>query len=140
MIRAYIGHGRLDTLQHLMILREIYTDLMCYHNFFQPVMKMIQKNYIDEVHYRRVFDTARPPLDRLAETNVVTKDNLEMLMYMRDQVDIVALRERLEKNITNLWRVKPKKDATPVNIFDTLRKEEDKASVTFSFEPTKPVR
>lgn len=88
---------RLDTLQHLMILREIYTDLMCYHNFFQPVMKMIQKNYIDEVHYRRVFDTARPPLDRLAETNVVTKDNLEMLMYMRDQVDIVALRERLEK-------------------------------------------
>ncbi|MCL7413878.1 MAG: transposase family protein [ANME-2 cluster archaeon] len=140
LIRAYIGHGRLDTLQHLMILREIYTDLMCYHNFFQPVMKMIQKNYIDEVHYRRVFDTARPPLDRLAETNVVTKDNLEMLMYMRDQVDIVALRERLEKNITNLWHVKPKKDATSVNIFDTLRKEEDKASVTFSFEPTKPVR
>jgi hypothetical protein len=140
LIRAYIGHGRLDTLQHLMILREIYTDLMCYHNFFQPVMKMIQKNYIDEVHYRRVFDTARPPLDRLAETNVVTKDNLEMLMYLRDQVDIVALRERLEKNITNLWRVKPKKDATPVNIFDTLRKEEDKASVTLSFEPTKPVR
>ncbi|MDF1520767.1 MAG: hypothetical protein P1P73_09840, partial [Brevefilum sp.] len=88
----------------------------------------------------RVFDTARPPLDRLAETNVVTKDNLEMLMYMRDQVDIVALRERLEKNITNLWHVKPKKDATSVNIFDTLRKEEDKASVTFSFEPTKPVR
>ena len=38
-----------------------------------------------------------PPLDRLAETNVVTNENLEMLMYMRDQVDIVALRERLEK-------------------------------------------
>ena len=140
LIRAYIGHGRLDTLQHLMILREIYTDLMCYHNFFLPVMKTIQKNYIDEVHYRRVFDTARPPLDRLAETNVVTKDNLEMLMYMRDQVDIVALRERLERNITILWRVKPTKIATPVNIFDTLRKEEDKASVTFSFEPKEPVR
>ncbi len=140
LIRAYIGHGRLDTLQHLLTLREIYNDLMCYHNFFQPVMKTIQKKYIDEVHYQRVFDRARPPLDRLAKTNVVTKDNLEMLMYMRDQVDIMALRERLEKNITNLWRVKPKKDATPVNIFDTLRKEEDKASVTFSFEPTKPVR
>jgi hypothetical protein len=140
LIRAYIGHGRLDTLQHLLTLREIYNDLMCYHNFFQPVMKTIQKKYIDEVHYQRVFDRARPPLDRLAKTDVVTKDNLEMLMYMRDQVDIMALRERLEKNITNLWRVKPKKDATPVNIFDTLRKEEDKASVTFSFEPTKPVR
>ena len=103
-------------------------------------MKTIQKNYIDEVHYRRVFDTARPPLDRLAETNVVTKDNLEMLMYMRDQVDIVALRERLERNITILWRVKPTKIATPVNIFDTLRKEEEKASVTLSIEPKEPVR
>ncbi len=82
-----------------------------------------------------MFDTARPLLDRLAETNVLTKANLEMLMYMRDQVDIVALRERPEKNITNLWRVKPKKDATPVNISDTLRKE-DKASVTFSFDLT----
>jgi hypothetical protein len=86
-----------------------------------------------------VFDTARPPLDRLGEANVLKKDNLEMLMSMRDQVDIVALRERLEENITNLWHVKPKKDATPVNIFDTLRKEEDKASVILSFKPTKPV-
>ncbi len=140
LIRAYIGHGRLDTLQHLMILRDIYKDLMCYHNFFQPVMKTIQKNYIDEVHYRRVFDTARPPLDRLAATNVITKDHLEMLMYMRDQVDIIALRERLERNITDLWRVKVTKKATPVNIFDTMRKEQDKASVTLSFEPKEPVR
>jgi hypothetical protein len=140
LIRAYIGHGRLDTLQHLTNLREIYTDLICYHNFFQPVMKTIQKNYIDEIHYRRVFDRARPPLDRLAESNVLTKDNLEMLMYMRDQVDIIALRERLERNITDLWRVKPTKNAAPVNIFDTLTKEEDKASVTLSFEPKEPVR
>lgn len=140
LIRAYIGHGRLDTLPHLLILREIYNDLMCYHNFFQPVMKTIQKNYIDEVHYRRVFDRARPPLDRLAETNALTKDHLEMLMYMRDQVDILALRERLETNINNLWRVNPTKKSTPVNIFDTLRKEEDKPLVTLSFELTKPVR
>lgn len=140
LIRAYIGYGRLDTLQQLMILREIYNDLMFYHKFFQPVMKTIQKIHIDEVHYRRVFDHARPPLDRLAETNVVSKDNLEMLMYMRDQVDILALRERLEKNIYNLWHVKPTKDATLVNIFDTLRKEEDNPLVTLSFEPTKPVQ
>jgi len=140
LIRAYIGYGRLDTLQQLMILREIYNDLMCYHNFFQPVMKTIQKNYLDEMHYRRVFDHARPPLDRLAETNAVTKHNLELLMYMRDQVDILALRERLEKNIYNLWHVKSTENANPVNIFDTLRMEEDYHSATLSFEPTKPVQ
>jgi len=140
LIRAYIGHGRLDTLRHLMILRDIYSDLMCYHNFFQPVMKTIQKNYVDEVHYRRVFDTARLPLDRLAETNVAKKDHIEMLLYIRNQVDIMALRERLEKNIIKLWRVKATQNDTPVNIFDTLRKEADKSSVTLSFEPKELVR
>ena len=108
--------------------------------FFPTVMKTIQKNYLDEMHYRRVFDHARPPLDRLAETNAVTKHNLELLMYMRDQVDILALRERLEKNIYNLWHVKSTENANLVNIFDTLRMEEDYHSATLSFEPTKPVQ
>ena len=31
LIRAHIGHGRLDNLPQLLILREIYTDMVCYH-------------------------------------------------------------------------------------------------------------
>ena len=61
LVRAYIGHGRLDTISHLLIMREIYEDLTCYHNFFQPVKKTIQKVQVDDFRYRRVFDKARPP-------------------------------------------------------------------------------
>ena len=122
LVRAYIGHGRLDTLSHLLILRDIYKDLVYYHNFFQPVMKMIHKVQIDEMLYRRVFDCARPPLDRLAETGILTDAQIDSLFSLRDQVDILALRERLENNITHLWCVKTPKIATTVNIFDTLRK------------------
>jgi len=140
LVRAYIGHGRLDTLHQLLILREIYADLAIYHNFFQPVMKTVQKVYIDEFHYRRVFDCAQPPVDRLAKTGVLSNTHLENLFTLRDQVDILALRERLEININNLWSVKNSANTLPVNIFDTLRKEEEKSSVTFSFEPSIPVR
>lgn len=140
LVRAYIGYGRLDTLSHLLTLREIYEDLTCYHNFFQPVMKTIQKNYVDEIHYRRVFDQARPPLDRLAEAGVLADAHLERLLNIRDQVDILALRERLDTNINKLWRVRMSENATPVNIFDTLRKEKDNPLVTLSFEPSIPVR
>ncbi len=140
LVRAYIGYGRLDTLSHLLTLREIYEDLTCYHNFFQPVMKTIQKNYVDEIHYRRVFDQARPPLDRLAEAGVLADAHLERLINIRDQVDILALRERLDTNINKLWRVRMSENATPVNIFDTLRKEKDNPLVTLSFEPSIPVR
>jgi hypothetical protein len=140
LVRAYIGHGRLDTLPQLLILRDIYQDLMCYHNFFQPVMKTVNKIYTDEVHYRRKFDQAHPPLDRLAATGVLNDDHLEKLYRLRDQVDIIALRERIESNIDHLWCSRKSQNATSVNIFDTLRKEEDNPLVTFSFEPSIPVR
>jgi len=140
LIRAYIGHGRLDNFPQLLILRDIYKDLEWYHNFFQPVMKTVQKLQLDEFHYRRIFDRARPPLDRLADTGILADTYLKRLFSLREQVDILALRERLERNIYHLWRVKISKNATPVNIFDTLRKEMDQPLVTFSFEPTIPVR
>jgi len=139
LVRAYVGHGRLDTYEHLSILRELYVDLCIYHNFFLPVMKTVEKVSIDEFHYRRVFDQARPPLDRLANTNVLSKEQLEVLFRFRDQVDILALRQRIDENIEKLWKVKNPKLIIPVNIYDTLRKEKD-PSVTFSFEPTIPVR
>ena len=97
-------------------------------------MITVQKVYIDELHYHRVFDRARPPLDRLAETGVLDHIYLEMLFSIRDQVDILALCERLVTNIDHLWRVRTPKIGTPVNIFDTLRKEVDNPSVTFSFD------
>lgn len=139
LVRAYVGHGRLDTLAHLAILRNLYEDLSCYHNFFLPVMKTVEKVTIDELHYRRVFDQARPPLDRLAETGILDNTRLDVLFRLRDQVDILALRKRIDHNINDLWKVKTPKQPVPVNIFDTLREEEDPL-VTLSFEPSIPVR
>jgi hypothetical protein len=103
-------------------------------------MKTVNKIYTDEVHYRRKFDQAHPPLDRLAATGVLNDDHLEKLYRLRDQVDIIALRERIESNIDHLWCSRKSQNATSVNIFDTLRKEEDNPLVTFSFEPSIPVR
>jgi hypothetical protein len=42
----------------------------------------------------------------------------------------LAIRDRLENNINKLWHLNLLNDAILVNIFDTLRKVEDKASVT----------
>jgi hypothetical protein len=123
LVRAYIGHGRLDSLPQLNFLREIYKDLTCYHNFFQPVMKTIHKDYPTPNHCRRIFDKARPPLDRLAETAVFRDLHLDHLLKQREQVDILALRERIERNVDKLWCKKSRVNDSPVNIYDTLRKE-----------------
>lgn len=136
LVRAYIGHGRLDSLPQLTILRQIYQDLTCYHNFFQPVMKMVRKEYPNPDHCRRVFDQARPPLDRLAETGLFNDHLVDHLFNQREQVDVLALRERIEHNIDKLWRKKSRKNDPPVNIYDTLRKEIDTPLVTLSSEPS----
>jgi len=99
-------------------------------------MKTIRKDYIDEFHYLIVFDQAQPLLDRLAQSGVLANVHIEMLFHMRDRVDIIALRERLASNIDQLWHIRKPNNAISVNIFDTLRKDEDNPSVTLSFELT----
>jgi len=133
LVRAYVGHGRLDTLEHLLILRDLYQDLCCYHNFFLPVMKTVEKVALDEIRTKRVFDQPRPPLDRLAASGAVGQPLIDALFHQRDRIDVMALRNRIDQNILNLWKVKP--SSVPVNIYNTLRKEMG-TSVSFSFEPS----
>jgi hypothetical protein len=76
----------------------------------------------------------------LAETGLSPDEKMKTLMKIRTQIDIVALSERLNENIQKLWRVKSIKNTKSVNIFETLSKEEYKAWVTLSFEPTILVR
>lgn len=138
-VRVYTGHGRLDTLEHLLILRKLYPKLWIYHNLFQPVMRTTEKVYLDELHYRRVFDEAKPPFDRLLSCNVLPTDTLNRLQLLRQQTNPIALRDSIANLITDLWSVEKSKYKNPVNVYQTLRKEQD-ALVTFSFEPSIPVR
>jgi len=135
LVKAYVGHVRLDTLEYLSVLRALYSDLCVYHNFFLLIMKMVQKDYINEFHYRRVFDQARPFLDRLVDAGVLRKDKVEALFRNRDQMISWRYTTKTDKNINALWKVKGAKPCIPLNIFETLRKEED-SSVTSSFDLT----
>lgn len=67
LLRAYLGHGRFDTLAHLRVLRPRYDQLWLYHNLFQPVMRLPSKHAIAPLRDRRQFDPAKPPLDHLIE-------------------------------------------------------------------------
>lgn len=139
LIRAYVGHGRLDSLEQLSILRQLYQALWLYHNFFQPVLRTRQKIFSDPLHYQRVFDTARPPWDRLREALPLPPTNLAQLNALRHQTNPIQLRNSIQDLITQLWLARSVSTTKPVNILHTLRKEAD-IPVTFSFEPSIPLR
>jgi len=139
LIRAYVGHGRLDRLEQLTILRQLYQLLWLYHNFFQPVLRTREKVFSDAHHYTRIFDLAKPPFDRLCQAISLPPSSLAKLRLLRDQTNPLHLRNRIEDLITQLWAVNSDHPVAPVNVLHTLRKESD-TSVTFSFEPTTPFR
>ncbi len=135
LVRAYVGHGCLNTLEQLLILRRLYPALWLYHNFFQPVLRTCEKVFSDPLHYKRVFDAARPPFDRLCEHVSLPPQSLLNLRSLRDNTNPLQLRNQIDDLISQLCSTKLSKPFLPVNILHTLRKETD-SSVTFSFEPS----
>jgi hypothetical protein len=139
LIRAYIGHDRLDTQAQLKLLRQLYEKLWLYHNFFQPVMRLQEKEYLSPLQYRRKYDQAKTPFARLKEQNILKENLQHQLEALRDQTNPMALRLQIDELIALLLSLPGLSQSETVNVFETLIKEED-TSVTLSFEPTMPFR
>jgi len=75
LVRAYLGRESLTTQEQADLLNELYDLMRVYYNFYQPVLRQIERS----VHYnaqhapvlRRKHDTARTPLKRLTEAEVL---------------------------------------------------------------------
>ncbi len=47
VVRRTVGYDRLETQEEQILLDAIYADLRLYVNFFQPVLKLVDKVHID---------------------------------------------------------------------------------------------
>ena len=136
LIRAYIGHDRLDTPTQLKVLRQLYEKLWLYHNFFQPVMRLQHKEYVTPLLYRRRFDLARPPFDRVKELNILDPHVQLALESLRARTNPLQLRSRIDALISHLLALPNQDQPASVNIFETMMMEPDPPLVTLSFEPS----
>jgi hypothetical protein len=139
LVRAYIGHGRLDTHAQLNVLRQLYEKLWLFHNFFQPVMRLQEKEYLTPLQYRRRYDQARTPFERLRAMDCLEEGVEGQLVTLRDQTNPLVLRSQIDALIAQLLSLPVLDQSETVNIFQTLIKEADR-SVTLSIEPTMPFR
>lgn len=125
LLRAYLGHDRFDTLAHLQILRPLYDQLWLYHNLFLPVMRLQAKEAIAPLKYRRRFDPAKPPLDRLIELKCLNDSNQKQLENLRKRTNPLRLRDEIEDSIARLLSLPTLGHSEIVNVFSTLIKEVD---------------
>jgi hypothetical protein len=121
LVRAYVGYGRMDTVAHIRLLHQLYDQLWLHHNFFQPVMRLQQKTVeTDQFRYRRVYDQAQPPLDRLCATGVLSDKKVDELQTLRDATNPCHLLRRIEQLTDQLFYLPLARHDVTEDVFQTL--------------------
>lgn len=94
-MRAYVGHGRLDTVEQTHLLNLLYEKLGLYHNLFQPVMRLQEKRAKEGASkMQRIYDRAQPPLDRLIAAGVLAPHQQAYLLALRRSINPLACGKR----------------------------------------------
>jgi hypothetical protein len=99
LVRAYLGHDRLDTVAQTIATNQLYDKVWVYYNLFQPVMRLVEKVLIpvegQGTRIKRRYDQARTPFDRLCQTKAITQQRREQLEILRDQTNPRQLRQEI---------------------------------------------
>ena len=104
VVRHTVGYDRLETPKELSLLGSIYSDLRLYINFFQPVLKLVDKERVDGKTIL-TYDQAKTPFRR-----VLALDSLpvEIKARLTDQylhLNPVALRASIDTKVALLWKI-----------------------------------
>lgn len=101
-VRAYVGYGRLDTVEQVHLLNQLYDQLWLYHNFFQPVMRLSEKQCLEN-RIRHIYDDALPPFDRLCKAGILLPARQRELEALRRQTNPIQLRQQIQTQIDRLY-------------------------------------
>jgi len=129
LIRAYLGHDRLDSVAQILAANQLYGKMWAYYNLFQPVMHLAEKETIYEdgqpVRIRRRFDQARTPFDRLCQTNAILPEHRQQLEALRDRINPRRLRQDIYDDIERLFDLPGAVPGLTENVYRTLEKPLD---------------
>jgi hypothetical protein len=111
LVRAYLGDMRLDTPQQCRLLNQIYQDMWLYYNFFQPVLRQIEKTIVDDgsgiYRCRRKHDVAKTPLQRLLDSQILTDEKRAYLLDLYQRTNPRELRRRIYQQLHQLYSTVP---------------------------------
>ena len=104
VVRRLIGYDRFETQAQFLLLQNIYQDLRLYFNFFQPVLKLIAKNHVDNKVIKR-YDTATTPYQRVLASKDIPFNVKARLSNLYVQLDPVLLRISIDQKVDKLWKI-----------------------------------
>jgi len=104
VVRHTVGYDRLETQEELALLSSIYSDLRLYINFFQPVLKLISKQRVDDktIH---TYDLATTPFRRVLALDSIPVQIKARITEQYFHLNPVALRSSIDSKVALLWKI-----------------------------------
>lgn len=139
LVRAYLGQQRLDSVLQTNALNDLYDQMWLYYNFFQPVMRLVEKTVADTVsaadvdssagvkaqqppRIKRRFDQAQTPFERLCATQILSEQQENALRTLRDQTNPRQLRQTIYDTLATLPTLAAAVAGHTEDIFQTLNR------------------
>ena len=105
LVRAYLGHERLDTVAQTLALNALYDQMWLYYNFFQPVMRLTEKTFLGpgSTRVHRKFDEAQTPYDRICATGILPPERKQRYDVLREKTNPRQLRQAIYQRLDQLF-------------------------------------
>jgi hypothetical protein len=104
VVRRYVGYARYEGDLARLELNDLYKDVRLYVNFFQPVMKLIEKTRVDG-RVKKVYDQAQTPYQRVLASPDVRQESKDKLTSLYRTLDPVALYGKMQKQLERIWKL-----------------------------------
>ena len=103
VVRQFVGYDRFEGLRAYKQLLELYRALRLYINFFQPSMKLKEKQR-EGSRVHRMYESAQTPFQRLRAYNILSSNMAEKITAIHQAIDPVRLLEQIGTLQDALWR------------------------------------
>lgn len=108
-VRRPLGYLRYDTPEELALIQDLYrNELRLYKNFFQPVMRLKQKERVDGKPRRR-HERAQTPYRILKTSGQISPDKLRELESVYRDLNPADLKRRIDRKLQSLFSLYEKK-------------------------------
>ena len=111
VVRRAVGYMRHDTPEELKVLNELYGHLRLYNNYFQPVMKLLEKTRIGS-KVKKKYDRPQTPYQRVLASPDISKDTKKWLRKEYAKLNPAELKRqtsRLQNKLIKISSAKTKK-------------------------------
>ena len=101
-VRQLLGYGRIEGVEAVALINELYRTWGQLHNFFCPTLKLQSKTRVGSKTIRR-YSTPQTPSQRLMDCGHLSPEQKEQLRARFQQLDPIQLKRKLEEQLKGVF-------------------------------------